>query len=80
MTDAERKMTMPIITPRQIVEAINSMFGQPTTDLGSVPHWKQSEVRTLLSLLDQLPPDLVNLPFHDFLEFSGAAPFGDSAS
>ena len=62
---------MPIITPRQIVEAINSMFGQPTTDLGSVPHWKQSEVRTLLSLylLDQLPPDLVNLPFHDFLEF-----------
>jgi hypothetical protein len=60
---------MPIVTPRQIIEAINSMFGQPTTDLGSVPHTKQSEVRTLLSLLDQLPPDLVNLPFHDFLEF-----------
>jgi hypothetical protein len=60
---------MPIITPRQIIEAINLMFGQPMTDLGSVPHFKQSEVRTLLSLLDQLPPDLVNLPFHDFLEF-----------
>jgi hypothetical protein len=57
-----------MITPRQIVEAINSMFGQSATDLGSIPHWK-SEVRTLLSLLDKLPADLVTLPFHDLLEF-----------
>jgi hypothetical protein len=60
---------VPIITPRQIVEAINVMFGQQADDLGGVPHWKQSEVRALLGLLDQLPRDLVVLPFHDFLEF-----------
>jgi hypothetical protein len=63
------RIDMPIITPRQIIEAINLMFGQQADDLGGVPHWKQSEVRALLGLLDQLPRDLVTLPFHDSLEF-----------
>jgi hypothetical protein len=59
---------MPTIIPRQIIEAINIMFG-PLSELVQVPDSKQSEVRTLLGLLDQLQPDFITLPFHEFLEF-----------
>jgi hypothetical protein len=59
---------MSNITPRQVAQAIEIMFG-PLSELVQVPHSKQAEVRTLLGLLDQLPPDLVTLPFHEFLEF-----------
>ena len=45
-----------------MVEAINTLFGPQPTDLdsGTIAHWRQSEVRTLLGLLDQVPWDLVS--------------------
>ncbi len=62
---------MPDVTPRQIIEAINIMFG-PLNELEPIRHHKQSEVRTLLVLLDQLPNALITLPFHKYLEFERA--------
>jgi hypothetical protein len=63
---------MPDVIPRQIIEAINVMFGQPLSELEPIQHYKQSEVRTLLSLLEQLPAALITLPFHKYLEFERA--------
>ncbi len=62
---------MPDVIPRQIIEAINVMFG-PLNELEPIRHYKQAEVRTLLGLLDQLPAALIALPFHKYLEFERA--------
>ena len=45
---------MPHVVPSQIVEAISILFGPKPTDLdsGTIAHWQQSEVSTLLGLLD----------------------------
>jgi hypothetical protein len=63
---------MPSVSPRQIIEAINVMFGPPVNELEPVRHYKQSEVRTLLGLLDQLPSAMITLPFYKYLEFERA--------
>jgi hypothetical protein len=62
---------MSHVVPSQIVEATNTLFGgqQNELDSGTIAHWLQSEVRTLLGLLDQVPRDLIALPFPDYLEF-----------
>ena len=61
---------MTRVVPSQIVEAINSLFPkQNELDSSTIGHWLQSEVRTLLGLLDQLPVELIDLSFHDYLEF-----------
>jgi hypothetical protein len=64
---------MPDVTPRQIIEAINIMFGQPLNELELPRHHKQAEVRALLGLLDQLPNALITLPFYKYLELSAPA-------
>jgi len=63
---------MPDVTPRQIIEAMNIMFGQPLNELELPRHHKQAEVRALLGLLDQLPNALITLPFYKYLEFERA--------
>ena len=63
---------MPDVTPQQIIEAINIMFGQPLSELELPRHHKQAEVRALLGLLDQLPNALITLPFYKYLEFERA--------
>jgi hypothetical protein len=63
---------MPEVIPRQIIEAINVMFGQPLNELEHVQRYKQAEVRTLQGLLEQLPNTLITLPFHKYLEFERA--------
>ena len=62
---------MPSVLPSQIMAAISDLFGSSPNDLdsGTVGHWRRSEVRTLLRLLDQVPGDLIALSFHDYLEF-----------
>src|SRR5208282_6313960 len=62
---------MSTMKPRQIADAIPGMFGLSANDLdsGSPNHTKQVEVRTLLSLLDSLPRDLLVLPFDELIEF-----------
>jgi len=61
---------MPDVTPRQIIEAIDAMFGQPLNELELPRHYKQAEVRALLSLLDQLPNELITLPFTNILSLN----------
>ena len=60
---------MPNVTPRQIIEAINIMFG-PLNELELPRHYKQAEVRALLGLLDQLPNELITLPLTNILTLS----------
>ncbi len=64
-------ITMPKMTPSQVVAAIENMFGNADSDLDhTAPNQtKQVEVRALLTLLDDLPNDLVTLSSVDNLEF-----------
>jgi hypothetical protein len=56
------------IVPSQIVDAIKNLFG-PQGELDLLPHSKQKEVRTVLALLDEVPRELINLPFYDYVEY-----------
>ena len=62
---------MAKVTPSQIVSAIEQMFtaNERLAIGGMTPHYKQREVRALLELLDDLPSDLIILPFQEYLEF-----------
>jgi len=62
---------MPKTTPSQVATAIEIMFGAATNDLAeTAPNQsKQVEVRALLTLLDDLPTDLLTLSDIDSLEF-----------
>lgn len=62
---------MSAVKPSQVAEAIVTMFGVYATDLETdrPNHAKQVEVRALLSLLDNVPPALINLTFTEFLEY-----------
>lgn len=62
---------MTTMKPRQVAEAIQGMFGRSPNDLdsGNPNYSKQVEVRTLLSLLDSLPRELLALPFDELVEF-----------
>jgi len=60
------------IVPSQIVEAIDEYFGPSRQELDeqAVNHAKRAEVQALLSLLDEVPPELIDLPFREYLDFN----------
>jgi len=62
---------MPGLRPSEIVQAIDNLFGPSRNELQSlaIKHFHQVEVRTLLSLLDDMPRDLLRLPPVDLVEF-----------
>lgn len=64
--------TMPKIAPSQIVEAIDEFFGpsRQQIDNRAVGHFKRAEVHALLSLLDEVPRELIDLPVREYLEFN----------
>lgn len=64
--------TMPKLLPSQVAMAIDQLFGSNRSELnsGTINGNHRAEVHTLLLLLDQIPDNLVDLPFSDFLEFS----------
>lgn len=63
---------MPKVLPSQIVEAIDSLFGAGRNELdgGAVRHVFRAEVHALLLLLDEVPRELVDLGFREYLEFT----------
>jgi hypothetical protein len=56
------------VTPKQILTSMD-MMGFTYSELDRIEHNKQSDVRTLLYLIDQLPTDLIALPFYEYVEF-----------
>jgi hypothetical protein len=63
---------MPTILPSQVVQAIDSLFGPNRSELDSrmIGAQYQAEVHTLLSLLDEVPRELIDLPSAEYLELS----------
>jgi hypothetical protein len=63
---------MPRILPSQVVEAIDSLFGPQRNELDgrAVKHVYRAEVHALLALLDEVPRELIDLGFIDYLEFT----------
>jgi hypothetical protein len=63
---------MPKVLPSQVVNAIHSMFGPGRNEIYSqaIAHAHRAEVHALLSLLDEIPTDLIDLSSADYLEFS----------
>ena len=63
---------MPKILPSQIVAAIDNLFGPNRNELdsGGVKHIYRAEVHTLLSMLDEVPSELIDLNVGDYLELS----------
>jgi hypothetical protein len=63
---------MPRVLPSQVVQAIEQMFGSQTHDLHDreINGQRRVEVHTLLSLFDQVPRELIDLSFPEFLELS----------
>ena len=60
------------VLPRQIVQAIESLIGPKPTDIDErrlKAHY-QSEINSILTLLNDVPTSLVNLPFPDYLELT----------
>ena len=58
---------MPNVLPSQVVDAIYTLFGANRNELGgrAVTHAFRAEVHALLSLLDEVPTELVDLPSVD---------------
>jgi hypothetical protein len=63
---------MPKILPSQLVEAIDSLFGPHRNEIDgrAIKHIYRAEVHALLALLDEVPRELIDLGFIDYLEFS----------
>jgi len=63
---------MPKLLPSQVATAIDQLFGSNRSELndGTINGNQRAQVHTLLLLLDQIPDNLIDLPFNDFLEFS----------
>ena len=63
---------MPSILPSQIVAAIDSMFGPNRNELDSraVKHIYKVQVHALLAMLNEVPPELIDLNASEYLEFS----------
>jgi hypothetical protein len=63
---------MPSILPSQIVSAIDSMFGTNRNEIDgrAVQHMYKVQVHALLSMLDEVPPALIDLNAQDYLEFN----------
>jgi hypothetical protein len=62
---------MPSIFPSQILAAIDNLFGPTQTEMysGEPTALKRTDVHALLLLLDELPRELLDLPFLEHLEF-----------
>jgi hypothetical protein len=62
---------MSDVKPSQVADAVRRLFGNSANDLdtGRPNYTKQVEVRALLSLLDNVPRELLALPFDELLEF-----------
>ncbi len=62
---------MPHVVPSQVVLAIDNLFGPSRNelDVGMIRSVHRDQVRTLLSLLDQLPDDLITVPFTDYTDY-----------
>lgn len=65
-------LVMPKLLPSQVALAIDQLFGSNRSELndGTINGNHRAQVHTLLLLLDQIPDNLIDLPFNDFLEFS----------
>jgi hypothetical protein len=63
---------MPKVLPSQIVSAIDGMFGPSRSEIdsGAVTNVYRAEVHALLSLLDEVPAELIDLASTGYLEFS----------
>jgi hypothetical protein len=63
---------MPTIMPREVVQSIDSLFGANRSELDSrmIGAQYQAEVHTLLSLLNEVPGELIDLPSDEYLELS----------
>ena len=63
---------MPTILPSHIVSAIDSLFGPTRNELnsGMIGAQYRAEVHALLSLIDEVPGGLIDLPSAEYLEFS----------
>jgi hypothetical protein len=61
---------MTRVLPSQIVDAIEDMFGPGRQEIDEhrIGIAKRAEVHALLSLLDQVQSELIDLPFRDYLE------------
>ena len=61
---------MPKLLPSQVATAIDQLFGSNRSELndGTIDGNHRAQVHTLLLLLDQIPDNLIDLPFNDFLE------------
>lgn len=59
---------MPRIVPSQVVLAIDSLFGPARNELNAdmIHLAHRDSVRTLLSLLRQVPDELITVPFSDY--------------
>lgn len=60
------------LRPSEIIQAIDALFGPSRNELDSlaIKHFHQVEVRTLLSLLDDMPRELLRMPAVDLVEFT----------
>jgi hypothetical protein len=65
-------VAMPKILPSQVVQAIDSLFGANRNELDgrAVTHVYRAEVHTLLTFLDEVPKELIDLPSVEYLEFA----------
>jgi hypothetical protein len=62
---------MPRIVPSQVVSAIDSLFGPSRSELNvdMIRFAHRDGVRTLLSLLRQVPDELITVPFAEYTEY-----------
>lgn len=63
---------MPNVLPSHVVEAIDSLFGPSRNeqDMQMVRHTHKGQVHALLALLDEVPPELIDLNAADYRELS----------
>lgn len=60
------------VSPSQVVQAIELLIGPKSTDLddGRIAHYYLPEMKSVLALLDDVPTELVDLPFPEYLELT----------
>lgn len=59
------------VLPSQIVLAIDTLIGAKNTDIDErrIGHFLIGKVSAILTLIDRVPDELINLNFNDFVEF-----------
>jgi hypothetical protein len=60
------------VLPSDVVQAIETLIGKKTNDSddGRIKHHYLPEVKTILALLDDVPSELIDLPFQEYLELA----------